>query len=131
MSTENLSRYEDSKRFQKKYLRKVDDTDKHLHAFTLTMKDEDLEYEWRLIEINSRKTISIVCSFILVLRDVLWTFLLSSVNQTAKITKVCIDLIVFFCLYQVFFSARVKKYKNSIQDDPEEKSKWEMIKFKL
>ena len=111
----SLAHLEETLRFKKKYLRKVDETDKHLHAYTLNMKDEDLEYEWRLIEINSRKTHSIIGSFLLTLRDVLWTFLLSTVDLNAKIIKLSIEVIVFICLYQVFFSAKVKKHKKVME----------------
>lgn len=87
-------------RFKKNYLRKVDNSvDDHLHAYTLTMKDEDLEYEWRLIEINSRKTMSVVCSIVVVIQDIMWTFLLSKVSWTGKAIKMVLDLVMFFCLY--------------------------------
>ena len=132
-----IAHLEETLRFKKKYLRKVDETDMHLHSYTLTMKDEDLEYEWRLIEINSRKIMSIVCSLTLLLRDILWTFTLSKVNLTAKAIKLSIDVMVFVSLYQVFFSAKVKKHKKVleilVQQDHSEKeySKWEIIKLKL
>ena len=39
-------------RFLKKNnLKKLENTENHFHNYTLSMKDEDLEYEWRLIAI--------------------------------------------------------------------------------
>ena len=106
-----LKQLDETVRFKKNYLQKVDDIDKHLHAYTLRMKDEDLEYEWRLQEIHSRKTMSIICSMVLLAQDVVWVFLLSDVNLTGKTIKIVIDVLAFICLYQVFFAEKVKKIK--------------------
>jgi hypothetical protein len=62
------------------------------------MKDEDLEYEWRLLEISSRKRMVTSISSILVLQDIIWTLVLSEVEMTGKIIKIAIDVMVFWSL---------------------------------
>ena len=55
-------------RFLKKNnLKKLEESQNHLHDYTLSMKDEDLEYEWRLDAIQNRKKITLgTCVFCIV-----------------------------------------------------------------
>ena len=46
-------------RFLKKTnLTKLESPDDHLKGFTLNMRDEDLEYEWRLEEMKTKRVIA-------------------------------------------------------------------------
>ena len=46
-------------RFLKKTnLKKLEKPEDHLKGFTLDMKDEDLEYEWRLEEMHAKRVIA-------------------------------------------------------------------------
>lgn len=116
LDSEKLAQLANTVRFQKKnYLQKVENIHEHMHSFTLTMKDIDLEYEWRLIEIHSRKTMSIVSSIVVLLQDLFWTFLLTTVSLPGKTIKIVIDICVFLSLYQVFFSKKVRNNKIIMQ----------------
>ena len=77
--------------------------------YTLRLKDEDLEYEWRLNEIRVRKGMAVATSILCLIQDVGWTLLLSEVNSTGKIIKAVIDVLVFIGLYQTFFRSKIKE----------------------
>ena len=62
------------------------------------MKDEDLEYEWRLTEISSRKRMATLFSLIMVIQDLVWLFILSEVNIQGKSVKLALDTLALFCL---------------------------------
>lgn len=79
------------------------------------MKDEDLEYEWRLDEIHQRKMMTLSCSIAFLISDFFWTFLLSEVNFTGKAIKIILDLVIFLCFYQIFMVASVKK-NNTVRE---------------
>ena len=61
------------------------------------MKDEDLEYEWRLLEIADRKRITRNVSILAALQTIVWTMVLGEVNLTGKIVKLGINALVFLC----------------------------------
>ena len=67
-------------RFLKKNnLSKIESPDEHLHKLTLNMKDEDLEYEWRLHEMKAKGFVVKMSCLSCVLSNVIWTVFLSEV----------------------------------------------------
>jgi hypothetical protein len=101
---------------KKKYLTNLEKPEDHLHRLTLTMKDEDFEYEWRLGEINSRKTMATLVTLILcLLTDVMWTIVLSSVNTTGKIIKAVIETFICISLFMTFYHPKVKRNLKTLE----------------
>ena len=64
------------------------------NSYTLTLKNEDLEHEWLLSEINSRKTMTLVMSLVLILIDLLQTFFLAKVNFVGRTIKMVSDALL-------------------------------------
>lgn len=76
-------------RFLKKNnLSYLDSSDDHLQKLTLNMKDEDLEYEWRLHEMKDKRFVVKSSCLSCVLSSLIWTVFLSEVNITGKMIKV-------------------------------------------
>ena len=72
------------------------------------MKDEDFEYEWRIQEISSRKTLTWVYTGLALFADLAWTLVLSEVNLTGKLIKLIIDLFIVVSVVQVYYVSSVK-----------------------
>ena len=129
-SISNTSRF-----LKKNHLRKLEQENDHLTEYSLTMRDEDMEYEWRLQQISIRKTTVFVLWFLIVIYDILWTFTLQEVNLTGRSIKIIIDILLILCWAQVWF---VSKVKANIQvmltlATAEESNfpKWEIVLLKL
>lgn len=103
LDEETLEKLANSKRFLKKnHLQKIDDIKNHLHTYSLDIKDEDLEYEWRLGEMKSRRFMALLCGISFLLGDFFWTFLLARVNFTGKAIKIVLDTLIITSYYQAF-----------------------------
>ena len=61
--------------------------DNHLKGFSLNMEDEDLEYEWRLEEMSTKRVIAKYTCLTCVLQTLAWSFLLSEVSLLGKLLK--------------------------------------------
>lgn len=112
----------------------MEETDKHFHKYTLTLKDEDLEYEWRLHELASRKRVSMNMSILAALQTIVWTMILGETTLTGKIVKLGINALVFFCLAQAFYLPRVKENKkvlDLVSSGDTNLDKWEEVQLKL
>ena len=83
---------------------------------TLTLNDEDLEYEWRLQEIHSRKTMVIISSLLCLLQDITWTLLLSDVDNTGKMIKLVCDILILISVVSVFFVPKVREIKETTEE---------------
>ena len=79
-----------------------------MHSYSLCLKDEDLEYEWRLKEISDRKSIARNITIVATLQTIIWTVILGEVSMQGKMVKVGIHALIFFCLVQVYYLPRVK-----------------------
>jgi hypothetical protein len=99
------------------------------------LKDEDLEYEWRITEIQLRKTYVLSFCALCFIGDLLWTFLLSEVSLTGKLIKLAIDLVNFVCLLMIYYHPNVKAIQEVMEitasGEDYHYTKWDMIKFKL
>ena len=89
----------------------MDNINEHVHSFTLTLKDEDLEYEWRLEEIKSRKALAIITCAGIFMQDVAWAFFASHVSIVGKAIKAVIKVGSLLSLYQAYFNSKVKNNK--------------------
>lgn len=109
----------------------MDNINEHVHGFSVALKDEDLEYEWRLQEINSRKALSIITCIGIVMQDVGWAFFASHVSIVGKAIKAVIDIGLIFSMFQTYFNPRVKKNKAVIEilnlGNHNDYTKWEII----
>jgi hypothetical protein len=66
-----------SARFLKtQYLGNVDKIENHLYKYSINFKDVDLEYEWRLREIHSKKLISLIVTTFALIQDIIWSLYL-------------------------------------------------------
>ena len=93
----------------------MDSVDQHLHSVTLTIKDEDMEYEWRLLEISNRKNMAVICTAGCIVQDVMYTVILSEVSTTGRMIKLIIDVILILFLKLVFFVRKVKENKKTME----------------
>ena len=110
----------------------MEEIDKHFYKYTMSLKDEDLEYEWRLQEIASRKGVSNVLSIMAISQTVVWTMILGETNLDGKIVKLAINALIFFCHAQTFYLPRVKENKKimelvSSKDKDAKLDKWEEV----
>jgi hypothetical protein len=131
-----LEKLSKTARFLKKNnFQKLESKDQHFHSYTLTMKDEDLEYEWRLLEITSRKRMATIINCLMIFQDLVWTIILSEVDIRGKSIKIVIDVLAIFCLIQMYYIPRVKENKQIIEvvNSGEEANytKWEIVQQKL
>ena len=70
-------------------------------------------------------------SIFVVVSDILYTVVLSEVNLTGRVIKICIVTLVFICLINIYYLPRVSKIKKvlevfSSRDEPV-MNKWEEV----
>jgi hypothetical protein len=106
-----------------------------MNSFTLNFKDIDLEWEWRLKEINRRKAILFVITAYRLFSDVVFNVIMQESATNVLIFRFSLDFVQIFSCYMIYYTKQSKKSKDILrefEEDGESKfSNWELIKFKI
>ena len=121
---------------QSKYLRNVQSQAKQLYKWSLNFKNIDLEYEWRLREIQSKKWSVIVVTIWIIHKQISYFVRGKNIKEAHPMQyfEWTTGLMALLLIYLMYFSAKTKKFKpiqDIIDDKHNELSKWEEVKVKL
>ena len=123
-----ISKLENTSRFLKSsHLRKVDKIENHMSMVSLTLKDVDLESEWRLEAIKTKRIMILLAAIFCLIQDIAWTMILQKTAMRGKIIRLSLDLICFVATYQIYYSSRAKSFEKVAVSS----EKWKMIQFKI